>query len=168
MEKVYYKDIIKALSKYKEILQIVNENYKSKEAREVGNLIQFLEPFSDTLIKNTKDNNGKKNSSTAKKKNSKVDFVKATEQWLNKEFQNIKGVKLDYTKFRDREAVIDFINNNNNEEVLKSTTLLDLNLLYFILCKDKTMIKKKKDEVYSIIVRFIRAGKQGEAFNKLV
>ena len=63
---------------------------------------------------------------------------------------------------------MNFINNISKSELLKFTTLIDLNLIYYLLNGNTKFIKKKKEEVYSNIITYIKAMKQGEAFKNIV
>ncbi|MBU3181171.1 hypothetical protein [Clostridium psychrophilum] len=168
MGKIYFRDIINSLIKYKEIIGIIDCEKLKQQSKEIEQMIKLLKPHSDAVIDKLQNAGDEIFYTNVKKKSEKVPFEEIIKLWTNKDFQSIRGIKLNYIDFPDAFKVTSFIESRNKEQILKSTTLIDLNIIYFILSGDKRQIKKKKDEVYDMITGLIKANKQGEAFNKLL
>jgi hypothetical protein len=103
-----------------------------------------------------------------KKKSEKTTFREITELWNHKEFGKIKRTKLNYQCFNDNPKINAFIKGKSKDEVLEETSIVDLNLIYYILTGNCKEIKKKKEDIYYLITSYQKANKQGEAFSKLI
>ena len=101
------------------------------------------------------------------KNTNKQSFLDSIKLLESKDFNKINGIKLKYNNLNTKTDVVKFILNKSKEELLKSSTLLDLNLLYYLLNGNIKFMKIKKEEVYNNIISYIKAMKQGKAFKNL-
>ena len=166
MENIYVKDIINIMSKYGEILKVVKCKNLNSQLKDIDKIINYIGLYSDISLEDMRlklDIKENKNISSTSKQYF-VDTIKLLER---KEFDKINGVKLKYNEFNTKKDVVKFIVNKNKEDLLKSSTLLDLNLLYYLLNGNTKYMKSKKEEVYNSIISYIKAMKQGEAFKNL-
>jgi hypothetical protein len=164
----YIKDIIDILSNYKGVLYSINTKQLDKPIKELEKIIIMLTPFTDMNINEIASTPDKGINKITQKTSAKMSFREAAELWSNGKYNEMKGIKLDYSALNNRGKVVSFIKENSKEEILKITNVLDLNLLYFILTGEYKEIKKRKEELYNLITSYIKANKQGEAFSKLV
>jgi hypothetical protein len=157
MEKLRTELVIKYLTKYRDILTIIDAKTSKRELNELDSLIKYLEEYgnSDQSIKESKT-----------KKNEKVPFEEIIKLWKDKKLDNVKGLKLNYKNFTCEADVIHYFEGYKREEMFKLITLIDLKLLYFILTGDEKERKKNKNEIFDLILSYIKAQKQGEAFSK--
>jgi hypothetical protein len=103
-----------------------------------------------------------------KKKKTEGQFEKSLAQLSIKNFDALKGTKINYCEVTTSQDVIDFLESHTDSSVLKHTTALDLKLLYYILTNEKIELKGKKEDLLKSIKRNIRARRRGEAFTKTV
>lgn len=165
MENIYVKDIINIMTKYCGILKIIKCKNLNSQLKDIDKIINYISLYSDISLEDMrlkldiKDDKEIRNT----KKQSFINIIKLLE---SKEYNKINGIKLKYSNFNTKVDVVKFIERENKDELLKSATLLDLNLLYYLLNGNKKFMKIKKEEVYNNIISYIKAMKQGEAFKK--
>lgn len=166
MENIYVKDIINIMTKYCEILKIIKCKNLNSQLKDIDKIINYISLYSDISLEDMRlklDIKEYKDSKNTNKQ-SFLDVIKLLE---NKDFNKINGIKLKYNNLSTKTDVVKFILRKSKEELLKSSTLLDLNLLYYILNGNIKFMKIKKEEVYNSIISYIKAMKQGEAFKNL-
>ena len=166
MENIYVKHIIDIMMKYCKILKVIGCKNLNHQLKEIGDIMNYISVYSDISLdaisikfEVSEDENIINNKQTFKDKINLLNI---------KEYSKISGIKLKYDQFNDKDDVVNFINNISKSELLKFTTLIDLNLIYYLLNGNTKFIKKKKEEVYSNIITYIKAMKQGEAFKNIV
>jgi hypothetical protein len=101
-------------------------------------------------------------------KTQKKTFSDSYHSVIQKNYQDLRGTKLNYEKFTTEDDVVCYFEQNVKTKILKNTTALDLKLLYSLLTGNPIEIKGNKNDLYEIIKRNVRARKRGEAFMKSV
>ncbi|MFC0470920.1 hypothetical protein ACFFHM_10535 [Halalkalibacter kiskunsagensis] len=120
----------------------------------------------DKLIKTLQETSGGK-STTPPQQKKKV-FSESLKILLEKNYDRLKGTKLDYYQLTNQDEVECFIETHAKTKILKDATALDLKLLYSLLTEDPNEIKGTKSDVFEAIKRNIRARKRGEAFKNTI
>jgi hypothetical protein len=175
MKKICGKDIIDNLVKYKEILKVIEGNNLKEQISDIDKIINSIDSISDiclddlqSLFKQTQHENKINTRNKSNKAGNKVSFQESINFLENKEFEKIKGIKLDYDNLYNSVDIIKFVEDKSKSMLLKSATALDLKLLYFLLTGNRKAIKKNKEELYNYITSYIKAKKQGQAFGQFV
>ncbi|MFU7514640.1 hypothetical protein [Clostridium sp. HCS.1] len=166
MENIYVKDIINIMTKYCGILKVIKCKNLNSQLKDIDKIINYISLYSDISLEDMRlklDIKEYKDSKNTNKQ-SFLDVIKLLE---SKDFNKINGIKLKYNNLNTKTDVVKFILRKSKEELLKSSTLLDLNLLYYLLNGNTKFMKIKKEEVYNSIISYIKAMKQGEAFKNL-
>lgn len=166
MENIYVKDIINIMTKYCEILKIIKCKNLNSQLKDIDKIINYISLYSDISLEDMRLKLDIKEYKDSKNTNKQpfLDVIKLLER---KDFNKINGIKLKYNTLNTKTDVVKFILIKSKEELLKSSTLLDLNLLYYLLNGNTKFMKIKKEEVYNSIISYIKAMKQGEAFKNL-
>ena len=159
MDNIYVKDIINIMNKYCEILKIIKCKNLNSQLKDIDKIINYIGLYSDISLDDMKLKLDIKENEAPKivKKQHYIDAIRLLER---KDFNKINGVKLKYYKFNTKEDVVKFIIEINKEELLKLSTLLDLNLLYYLLNGNTKYMKVKKEEAYNLIISYIKDMRQ--------
>lgn len=158
MEKHDTLAVIRYLTKYNEILKIIDAGC-SKEIKEIETLVSLLHEciYETSLV-----------IPSWKTERKKVNFDEVIRLYKCGRINEIKGLKLNYKDFSASKDVIHYFEGHKKEEILKATTLMDLKILFFMLTGDERECKRKKDQIIELILSYVKAQKQGEAFGKWV
>ncbi|MDV4151801.1 hypothetical protein R0131_13315 [Clostridium sp. AL.422] len=167
MENIYVKDIITIMTKYCEILKVIRCKNLNSQLKDIDKIINYISLYSDISLEDMRLKLDIKDEEDIKSSN-KQSFIETINLLDSKEFKKISGIKLKYNNFNNKLDIVEFIESKSKEEILKSTTLIDLNLIYYLLNGNKKFIKIKKEEIYNNIISYIKAMKQGEAFKKYI
>lgn len=145
-------EIIKYLTKLKNIYSVIDEKHLTKEIKNIQIIIQALETYTS------------ENSSPLTKKLKKPSFQESYECMISRNYEKLVGTKLNYKEFSNPDDVVFFIENNEMKKVIRTTNVLDLKLLYCLLTQQFQEIKGTKQAVYDSLKRIVRARRRGEAF----
>lgn len=167
MENIYVKDIVDILSKYSEILKVIKCKNLNSQLKDIDKIINFISFYNNISLEDIKDK-FKIEELNEKKHNKKSQSFKEAIELINKrQFDKIIGIKFKYDEFTNSSDISNFIENKSKVEVFKLTTILDLNLIYYLVSGNTVCRKSKKDDLYNQIISYIKARKQGEAFKNL-
>jgi hypothetical protein len=155
MSEITYKNVCGHLEILRRILQSVEEKKLRNEMKEIDRIISVFNDYGDTPIQMKEPQ---------KNKSKKAGFQEIAEKLFRKEYTSINGIKLDYTNLDCTEKVVALIEGLSKTKIIKSTTLIDLKLLYCLLTGEAVEIKGKKEAVFDAIKANVRARKTGAAF----
>lgn len=167
MSSILVQDIINNLVKLENIMSELDKEKMSNDIKSIDKMIKSLSKYSNVSIKEIEKaltaNMHSEDIKENKKKGSFKDNLKLLEE---KRFMDIQGIKLNYENFKNNIDVVNYFDKYKKEDILKTTTVLDLKLLYCILTGRSEEIKGKKESIYEDIKNNIKAKKRGEAFKR--
>lgn len=166
MKSIYIRDIIAILTKYNQILKTIDYKNLDSQIKEINEIINFINLYSDISLDEIKNKfEVKSKVVNIEKQNKNTEKFKQNIELINKkEFNKIKGIKIEYQEFNNMTDIITFIESKSKEEFIKSYTLLDLNLLYYLISGNTVFKDVKKESLYNKIISYLKAMKQGVAF----